>query len=150
MEKLLVLREGTPFYKTLYYLMTSFLIVSIPQNEIALGIGNALRDVAPGGHWVAHSFQERFLMELRCDAEWHSNDKSCYHREPEAFMSLILNFISLLLLTLLSDDIMHMCRKSILMIRFLLLLPHYRHTGNSASLFNHVLILPCLSTVGWT
>lgn len=49
MEKLLVLREGTPFYKTLYYLMASFLIVAIPQNEIALGIGNALRDVTPGG-----------------------------------------------------------------------------------------------------
>ena len=50
MEKLLVLREGTSFYKTLHYLMASFLIVTIPQNKTALGMGNALRDVAPGGH----------------------------------------------------------------------------------------------------
>lgn len=56
-------------------------------------------------------------------------------------------FISLLLLTLLSAVIMHMCRKSILMIRFLLLLPHYRYSGISASLFNHILILPCLNAV---
>lgn len=146
-EKLLVLREGTSFYKTLYYLMASFLIAAVPQNEIALGMGNALRDITPGGHWVAYCFQERFLMELHWDVQWYSKDKSYYHRKPEAFMLLLLTFISVLLLTSLSADIMHMCRKSILMIRFPLLLPHYRYTGNSASLFNHVFILSCLSAV---
>lgn len=146
MQKLLVLREGISFYKILRYLMASFLVVAMPQNEIALGIGNALRDVAPGGHWVAHYFQERFLA-LQCNDRWHSSYKSCYHREPEACMTPFLTFSLLLLLTLLAADIMYTCRKNILMIRFLLLLLHYRYTGNSESLFNHVLILPCLSAV---
>ena len=120
--------------------MASFLIVAVHQNKIAMGTGNAVWDVAPGGHWVAYCFQERFLLEPHSDAKWHSNDKSCYHRESEAFMSLVLTFVSLLLLTLLSANIMHMCTKSILMIRFLLLLPRYSYTGNCK------FIKPCLGT----
>lgn len=64
MGKLLVLKEGTSFYETLHYLMASLLVVAIPQKKTTLGIRNVLRDVAPRDHWVAHCFQERFLMEL--------------------------------------------------------------------------------------
>lgn len=64
MGKLLVLKEGTSFYETLYYLMASFLTAVVPQNKIALGIRNALRDTAARDHRVVHCFQERFLMEL--------------------------------------------------------------------------------------
>lgn len=57
-----------------------------------------------------------------------------------------LDLFSLFLLNFLLAYLMHMWMESIPMIRFLLVLPHYRYTGNSTSSFNNVSI-PCLSTV---
>lgn len=62
---------------------------------------------------------------------------SSYVTSPDLF--------SLLLLTLLLGDLMHVWIKNLLN-RFLLLLLYYRYCGNSASSFSNILI-PCPSTV---
>lgn len=49
-----------------------------------------------------------------------------------------LDLFSLLLLNFLLANLMHMWMERIPMIRFLLVLPHYRYTGNSTSSFNNV------------